>query len=392
MKTLVCSCFTPQYEDKALGLAQSLAKLGLDYKLYPYSGTFSYVGWVAWMVNCHGSMDMLLHALEDNADRPVLFVDADSTFEQWPKLIEEFEANEEIDAAFYWMPDNGMLANGTIWLRNDQKCRDFVREYTSLCNQTLTKWLDTNPSTTRRPDRSVWEQTVLQRHFNYLTKKHGIRWVKFPDAYCLVYDRQAQDHSDPVIQHWQASRDKGSAVHKAPLRWAARTEVMLEVLPRPLLLVGNAGEGEGGGGRGAPPLPPGFGSYVRFNNWKSGRCDLWLTSCWVDVQVREVSVPTATIYQREDTLYSAKIADWNKRFQEVNGKGIGTAEKPWRSLTERWCKRFNIRRPTSGLMLSFALSDLQVPFTVHRFTGRSRGHEDERKAFKSLGVHLDILE
>ena len=138
-----------------------------------------------------------------------------------------------------------------------------------------------------------------------------------------------------------------------------------------------------------PPYGP-HKTVVRFNNWKNhgGPCDLWITSCWIDVDVQNTNVPTATIYRRNDPDYAGLIQDWNSRFQRENSRGIGCAIEPWRRRAEKFCEKHGKRRPTSGLMLSYALKEMQIPFTVYGFTGVTDGHGDERDLFSYIGVDL----
>jgi hypothetical protein len=209
--TVVCSAYTPQYTAFAGALANSLAVLGVPHRLYPYAGTRTETGWVAWMVNCHRTVDFTLRALLDHPAHPVFFVNADATFESYPRLFGELKRGP-YDAAVYYMPDDGKLANGSIWLRNNGRVLAMWCEFLEMCRERLRLWLATEPEPDARPPQYVWEQTLLHAAFPALTKKYGLCVTTLPDAYCRIFDKDEQDAVDPVVMHWQGARQLGPNV------------------------------------------------------------------------------------------------------------------------------------------------------------------------------------
>jgi hypothetical protein len=397
MRTIICSCYTPQYAGYAEVLASSVARLGLVHHFYPYPGTGDYEGWVAWMVNCHNTANMTLRALIEHSDTPVLFVDSDATFERYPALLDELE-HGPYDMAVYHMPDNGALANGTIWFRNSERVLALWCDYVELCRERLFGWLATKPCAHERPPVRVWEQTVLNEVLPELVERHGVRLYELPDAYCRIFDRTAQNAPVPVIVHWQGSRQfgcyvlpgvedkrKAGAVREADV---SSMETVLRSLTRPFLLAANAD---------LSPVQDDVlrewpGTVVRFNNFRKGaRCDLWITSCWTDVVWARDAGPTCTIYREDDRDYSGHIARWARGYRMVSRRHLHTARVDWRAHTGTFLEGHGGRRPTSGLMTAFALHTLGIDFATLGFSGHARGHSDETEALKALVDEADML-
>jgi len=141
--------------------------------------------------------EMLDLFLEDK--ELLVFLDADATIEQYPKLFEEIP--KEYDIGFHTLdwnlwygyedsPPKTELLSGTMFFKNNRKVK-------SLCAE----WYKRASST------QIWEQKVLQE----IIGDYDLKIYELPLDYCYIISRPGNKPPlvklDPVILHHQVSRD-----------------------------------------------------------------------------------------------------------------------------------------------------------------------------------------
>lgn len=139
----------------------------------------------------------LFNILKDNVC--LVFLDADATIEQYPKLFEEIP--EEYDIAFHYLDwatwygykDSKVkeLLTGTMFFRNNDKTRELCLEW--HCESVKT---------------TEWEQKVLQR----ILSKYDLKIYELPIEYCYIKTLPNGNEplvkiNNPVIIHHQLSRE-----------------------------------------------------------------------------------------------------------------------------------------------------------------------------------------
>lgn len=153
----------------------------------------------SWAANtalkCQIIKDMLLKHKE-----PVCFIDSDATIEKYPELL--FNLPEVYDIAFHYLNWYGHWRNQ--W-ENTAKMEllsgTMVWNYNEKVLSLLDDWIkEVNK------DIGVWEQQVLN---DIVKERDDLVIYVLPAEYCCVVK---QDYSipkyisDPIIVHWQASR------------------------------------------------------------------------------------------------------------------------------------------------------------------------------------------
>ena len=78
------------------------------------------------------------------------------------------------------------LLSVTVFLKNDRICKEMVEEWITEC----------------KVDERLWDQVGLQR----VVARHENRFYDLPGEYCMIHDYMADRITQPVIQHFQASR------------------------------------------------------------------------------------------------------------------------------------------------------------------------------------------
>lgn len=173
-------------------LLPSLDKIGLKYHIEVMENRGS------WLKNVAQKPLTILHTMEQYPNLNVVGLDADCEVLQFPKLFTEIP--KEYDIAFHtlnWDTWYGYtnhvteVLSGTIWIRNNEKMRQFVKEW-YLLSDTAT----------------LWEQKCLQKLLEL--KKDSIKVFDLPISYCYISSlpdgRKPLVECDPIIIHHQASR------------------------------------------------------------------------------------------------------------------------------------------------------------------------------------------
>jgi hypothetical protein len=173
-------------------LLPSLDKIGLKYHIEVMENRGS------WLKNVAQKPLALLHTMEKYPSFNVVSLDADCEVFSFPKLFTEIP--EEYDMALHILDWDSWyqytshvkeVLSGTVWVRNNEKTRQFVKEWYLLADTA-----------------DMWEQKCLQR---LIDTKKDIKIFELPLEYCYIKTLPdgKEPHikiDNPVILHHQASR------------------------------------------------------------------------------------------------------------------------------------------------------------------------------------------
>ncbi len=179
------------YEQEIKTLRASLQRYRLPREIFVYepAGT--------WRANLNFKSECILRAMDLHPHQDIVFVDADAVIRQYPLLFNELSRRHDFDISacfFKYRPESGdvdELLSGTLWIQNNDAGRKVVE-----------KWHEIGLS---RPD--VRHQMCLKMAIAELQKGgESIRVYRHPFAYTCIFDYRAASATEPVIEHFQASR------------------------------------------------------------------------------------------------------------------------------------------------------------------------------------------
>lgn len=187
-----CTADTPYELILSTQLLPSLDKFGLKYHIEVVENQGS------WLKNVAQKPLTILHTMEKYPSYNIVALDADSEVLEFPKLFNEIP--EECDIALHTLDwdswyKNGShvmeILSGTLWIRNNEKMRGFVKEWYLLAEGSHT-----------------WEQKVLSK---LIEERKDIKVFPLPISYCWI--ATLPDGKPPhiqcddiIVRHNQASR------------------------------------------------------------------------------------------------------------------------------------------------------------------------------------------
>lgn len=215
MKFVIVSYYTKGtgYETEARRLRASLKALGPGLELFDIRGIENLGN---WMKNTHRKASIIKEAM-DHYQLPILFIDADAVVHKYPDI---FDIIQEDIAVHYYM--DRQLASGTVFFNN-----------TTAAKELINAWIERNNS---QPQNL--EQDNLQNVVESFETQKKITIYRLPAEYCKIFDLM-DEISDPVIEHFQASRRlrddvRISLAEKEKYRRQWRTNYMPSVSARVL--------------------------------------------------------------------------------------------------------------------------------------------------------------
>jgi hypothetical protein len=140
-----------------------------------------------WEANCQYKAEFLKEKL-DLHKKPVVWVDADAVFREYPKLFHELTCDL---AAHKRAPRQGRpieLLSGTLFFN-----------HTDNAKRIIDQWIATNKTSPK-----VWDQKTLQKVVEQNEGK--LNFELLPPEYCKIFDLMKKQVENPVIEHFQASR------------------------------------------------------------------------------------------------------------------------------------------------------------------------------------------
>lgn len=183
-KFIVVSYYTKgtPYQKEALKLEGSLMKHGIPYHIgaVPNRGS--------WQKNTLFKAIFIRNMLTQFVGVNIVFTDADSIFHTYPKMFEDLDCDIAVHFRD-WKHGREEMLSGTIFLANNERVRKLMDE-----------WIAIN-----RANKDTWDQRNLQRAFN--RHKHNLRLLYLPMEYCCIFDDEKRKFCDPVIEHFQKSRE-----------------------------------------------------------------------------------------------------------------------------------------------------------------------------------------
>ena len=186
---LVIAYYTPgnQYESLSENLKQSCQNFGIPLFLKPIQNLGS------WEKNTHYKANFILECL-NGFQQNLVYVDVDAVFRKYPNLFDSLDCDIAYRTEnFKWRKNEAL--SGTIFLKNNNKVRDLVKNWVSI-NESI-------PAVRRDP--TTWEQANMQKA---VQMDNSINYYNLPPEYTYIFDHTKRMYPDiePVIEHFQASR------------------------------------------------------------------------------------------------------------------------------------------------------------------------------------------
>ena len=172
------SYYTPNYEQQANRLRESLDGLALPYTIEAIDNLGS------WDKNTHYKPEFILkHLISSDA---VVWTDADSVVRENPILFDSLDC----DIAFHRFKGKELLS-GTVYFRN-----------TAATIRLLLRWMAINLDNPEIFDQKNLDQAI--------SEIEDLKIAELPPEYCFIFDlsREYYGGRKPVIEHFQASREK----------------------------------------------------------------------------------------------------------------------------------------------------------------------------------------
>ncbi|MCK9601764.1 MAG: hypothetical protein M0R06_22160 [Sphaerochaeta sp.] len=180
------------YEQEVKQLEASLKVHRLPYKIFEYepAGT--------WRANLNFKSECILRAMDMFPGKDIVFLDSDAVVKQYPVLFDELSRTHDYDLSahfFKYQPESGdadELLSGTLWIQNGEMGRRLIEKWHEIG---LARTADTR------------HQLCLKIAIAELGKAgEKVRVNRHPFAYTCVFDYQQAYKTEPVIEHFQASR------------------------------------------------------------------------------------------------------------------------------------------------------------------------------------------
>lgn len=191
-KFIVVSFYTKGtgYEREAMKLERSLIEQAIPYHVAPVMNLRS------WQKNTRFKAIFIDNMMKEFFGVDIVWTDADSVFLAYPDLFDTIEC--DIAARFRnWQYAKNELLSGTMYLSNNEKVRQLVRQ-----------WIARNK---RFP--LEWEQRNLHHVVKRFVSKHNLSVFKLPVKYCYIFDEEKKI-TKPVIKHFQKSRQYRRTVNR----------------------------------------------------------------------------------------------------------------------------------------------------------------------------------
>lgn len=198
------TAYTPEYEDEFLQLKETADKFDIPLVAYPYESTGD------WMRNCAKTVEITLKAMEELWPRPIVWIDADARFMQFPHLFNDlaFAADKAVISLGLHKRCNksgdGFHYNsGTIFIANHQQVQAFFREQLKLLQDYQTTRAGTYP------------------YMDWMVKNWNkqLDIYELPLEYSYIEGTEQPEEQIPfgrvVILHTQASRRKRKEIRDA---------------------------------------------------------------------------------------------------------------------------------------------------------------------------------
>ena len=172
----------------------------------------------SWHKNTYYKPNFILSMMHKHKGHPMVFVDADAKIRANPVLFNDLDC----DFACHFKLDKELLS-GTLYFKNNQKSRWLVK-----------KWIEENEKhpATHMPQKNL--RAVFDKH------KDEIKWEKLPVEYCMIYDSSARYKVNPVVEHFQLSRQHKDSKKKKAIMKRSLVDIQRFCKGKTICIIGNA--------------------------------------------------------------------------------------------------------------------------------------------------------
>jgi len=186
---IVIAYYTPDYKEHIDRLLHSCFKFGLHYSFTQIEDKGG------WVNNCLYKPTFIREMLEHFRE-PILYVDADAEFIEYPKLFDDIEcdiAAHTLDWGKYRDKRKGYyeLLSGTLYFCNTVKAIELLEEWENKCKTEVDCF-------------DQWHLDKIMHEKRGYFGDEELRIYDLPPEYCHVKDIMT---GNPVIFHNQASRE-----------------------------------------------------------------------------------------------------------------------------------------------------------------------------------------
>ena len=142
----------------------------------------------SWIKNVQYKPVFMKRMLQKHAGHSIVWVDADARIREYPKLFNKIKADIGVHYRKKGKGDvyREELLSGTIYLANNERTLNL-----------MDLWIRSN-----RDNPKEWDQRTLAKVIN----SNGCIVQKIPAPYCQIFDTMKGEGGNPVIEHFQASR------------------------------------------------------------------------------------------------------------------------------------------------------------------------------------------
>jgi len=208
---IICAYYTKNttYENHSKKFIESLEQFSLPHDITPVDNRGD------WYANMQYKPTFLKQMLEKHYPNSVVYVDIDAVFYRHPDYFDKLDQEQDVNVAVHILDHSkyrrknqpSELLSGTIFLKNTTKTKQIVDEWIQEC----------------RRDPKMWDQRALAT----VLKKH--KYHLLPEEYCTIFDYMSSV-KNPVIKHFQASREARGDRRKANVRRVRNSSVSRRVI------------------------------------------------------------------------------------------------------------------------------------------------------------------
>jgi hypothetical protein len=191
------SCYTKNsiYEGQARRLANSAREVDVPLIIYPVPNS------PIWRLNLNHKSATVLQAMKDHPKSDIVWLDADAVIRHRPVLFDFLSTAQDWDIAAHFYEKSRLerreLLSGTLWIANTPKGRQIVEAWDGLGRQ--------------KPN--IRHQKCLHL---ILDQDPKVRIYGLPASYTRIFDARGMAGVEPVIEHFQASRQFRRGIFRPP--------------------------------------------------------------------------------------------------------------------------------------------------------------------------------
>lgn len=249
-------------------------------------------------------------------------------------------------------------------------------------------WSFQNPATNKK-GMLVRYRAGRQYRYRMDCTRHARMEPSPVNEYSTRYDATHRLGPVPLIHHRWAAWERWRASERAArpywnpwppadativdvprsMLWRWDAEDLIEGLTEPIAVVGN------GMMRGCKKEIDAHATIVRLNNWRTvgheenvgNRTDVWCTSCWDDVEMRDWTGPMFTPYH--DDCQFDRLSRWLGTYPHM-----ATPRRPWYQDALKLKTSLGRFNPSTGLILLTELAEMGKSVSAFGFDGLRSGH------------------